>query len=334
MVTHHDRSSIGDMVENERLHAVCWHSLRQYCWFPVRHVRHSSAWALSRIDTHPRWRPRRSDVRKSPSGLMKNLVRCVESRACSSGYIGLWTRRWSLAVDATRARAPSSESNEGERLLVVARIRTFLSSKKTLENLFNFDGDWSRQERPCGHPNCPKSMELLHRKNQKHTPWNRRISGFLRIGASWPDVRQFSIIWRQRSSENHHNYSVESSCPDRFRHTSSNNSFLNWRRYITEMCNRSLRDGWLPVSQRHAIITPIIKKEGLSAEDLKSYRPISNLTHISKLVERLVSLQMTTFLEQHGLLSNNQSGFRKRHSTETATLKMISDILTAADQKK
>ena len=104
--------------------------------------------------------------------------------------------------------------------------------------------------------------------------------------------------------------------------------------YITEMCNRSLRDGWLPVSQQHAIITPIIKKEGLSAEDLKSYRPISNLTYISKLVERLVSLQLTSFLEQHGLLPSSQSGFRKRHSTETATLKVISDILTAADQKK
>src|SRR6218665_3869766 len=33
--------------------------------------------------------------------------------------------------------------------------------------------------------------------------------------------------------------------------------------FVTEMCNRSLQQGWLPISQRHAIVKPIIKKEGL-----------------------------------------------------------------------
>ena len=57
---------------------------------------------------------------------------------------------------------------------------------------------------------------------------------------------------------------------------------------ITHMCNQSLLEGQLPLSQRHATITPIVKKPGLDCEDVKNYRPISNLTYMSKFVERLV----------------------------------------------
>ena len=82
----------------------------------------------------------------------------------------------------------------------------------------------------------------------------------------------------------------------------------------------------------HAIISPIIKRAGMDAEDLKSYRPISNLTYMSKLIERMVYRQITTYLEANHLLPKFQSGFRARHSTETAVLKVLSDIFTATDQ--
>ena len=52
--------------------------------------------------------------------------------------------------------------------------------------------------------------------------------------------------------------------------------------YITEMCNGSLEVGRMPLSQRHAIVQPRLKKATANPEDMKNYRPISNLTFISQ----------------------------------------------------
>ena len=84
---------------------------------------------------------------------------------------------------------------------------------------------------------------------------------------------------------------------------------------ITELCNRSLQQGWLPQSQKHATITPILKKKGLDENDVASFRPISNLTFLSKVIERMVNRQLMDFLESHQLLPRFQSGFRSRPRT-------------------
>ena len=102
--------------------------------------------------------------------------------------------------------------------------------------------------------------------------------------------------------------------------------------YITDMCNASLEQDNLPLSQSHAIITPRLKKAGADTSDVKNFRPVSNLTFMSKVVEKLVCRQLVSFLERLNLLPSCQSAYRKKHSTETAVLRVITDVLRAADQ--
>jgi len=82
---------------------------------------------------------------------------------------------------------------------------------------------------------------------------------------------------------------------------------------------------------KSAYITPLLKKADLDAADVRSYRPISNLTVVSKLLERIVAKQLVSYLRVNDLLPDLQSAYRANHSTETAVLKVLSDILLALD---
>jgi len=75
----------------------------------------------------------------------------------------------------------------------------------------------------------------------------------------------------------------------------------------------------------------MVKKPGMDTTDVSSYRPISNLPVLSKLLERLVVRQHMDYLQSADLLPANQSGFTPGHSTETAVLWVLSDILLAVD---
>jgi len=62
--------------------------------------------------------------------------------------------------------------------------------------------------------------------------------------------------------------------------------------FITALTNASLSQGRLSVSQKQAIVMPLLKKAGVDAADMANYRPVSNVTFLSKTVERVVAGQM------------------------------------------
>ena len=65
-----------------------------------------------------------------------------------------------------------------------------------------------------------------------------------------------------------------------------------------------------------------------------NFRPISNLTFSGKLMEHIVTDQIISHLNQHSLMQEKQSAYRKFHSTETALLKVKTDIIISMDNQE
>jgi len=70
----------------------------------------------------------------------------------------------------------------------------------------------------------------------------------------------------------------------------------------------------------------------MEPDDLNSFRPISNLTFLSKIVERVVTKQFTSHAALNGLCPERQSAYRQFHSTESAVLVLHNDIVCAIDR--
>src|SRR6187399_1771265 len=103
---------------------------------------------------------------------------------------------------------------------------------------------------------------------------------------------------------------------------------------ITNIVNLSLAEGTFPNSFKSAVVRPLLKKHNLPIYDLSSYRPISNLNFISKVLERIIHSRINNHLQSFPSLCPFQSAYRKFHSTETALLRIQNDLLLASNHQK
>lgn len=101
---------------------------------------------------------------------------------------------------------------------------------------------------------------------------------------------------------------------------------------ITHIFNLTLLSGKIPKVWKAAHVLPLHK--GGDSSDPNNYRPISKLSCLVKILERLISVQLHRFLVSNSILNSNQSGCRPRHSTVTAACKVVNDIVCALDKRQ
>ena len=95
--------------------------------------------------------------------------------------------------------------------------------------------------------------------------------------------------------------------------------------------NLSLQTGFVPIQLKTAKVVPIFKSG--DAHQYTNYRPISLLSSLSKLLEKIVARQVFSYLNRHGILYKHQYGFRKRHSTSHPILHFLDKIYSALNKK-
>ena len=101
---------------------------------------------------------------------------------------------------------------------------------------------------------------------------------------------------------------------------------------ITKLINLSFDTGRFAEAWKEALVLPSLKKPGLDFA-FKNFRPVSNLSYISKLSERAGAEQFMEHLTANNLHSQLQSAYKQQHSTETALLKVKNDILMSMDEQ-
>jgi len=96
----------------------------------------------------------------------------------------------------------------------------------------------------------------------------------------------------------------------------------------------SLTDGKFPSRLKTASVTPLLKSSSLDESLPSSYRPISNLNFISKILERLFLQRIQPHILASSNYNQHQSAYRPGHSTETALVQLLDSIYHAANHGK
>ena len=101
--------------------------------------------------------------------------------------------------------------------------------------------------------------------------------------------------------------------------------------FITYLINLSLKGNINGLKK--ALVRPSLKDNGLDSNIFNSFRPISNLPFIGKLIERIVQCRLQAHMDKIGYANHTQFGYKKHHSCEMLLLKFLNDVLVGVDSR-
>ena len=95
---------------------------------------------------------------------------------------------------------------------------------------------------------------------------------------------------------------------------------------ITSIVYNSITTDIFAKSWKTVIIHPLLKKAWLALQ-LRNFRPVSNLSFLSNVVECAILQQFNKHCKDHDLIPDYQSAYCANYSCETALVKIVNDIL-------
>lgn len=102
---------------------------------------------------------------------------------------------------------------------------------------------------------------------------------------------------------------------------------------MCDLVNICLATCTFPDIEKRAIVKPIVKSK-LDPQSLCSFRPVSNLSFMSKVMEKVILEQLLDHLQYTDAFPDNQSAYRQFYSTETALCSMVNDMHEMLDSGK
>ena len=101
--------------------------------------------------------------------------------------------------------------------------------------------------------------------------------------------------------------------------------------FITKIVNTSLETGVVPTELKNGFVTPILKKANLDRNNFKNYRPVTNTSFLSKILEKIVAKQLLSHIHKYELFDDFQSAYREGHSIETVLAQVKNEIDVSLD---
>ena len=102
---------------------------------------------------------------------------------------------------------------------------------------------------------------------------------------------------------------------------------------LSILINKSFENGIYFERMKTSKVLPLFKNSD-NRLDMNNYRPISLLSNINKIFEKLMHSRLYSFLEKHKCIFNSQFGFRKNHSTEHALFSLTEKVRSALDKNE
>ena len=105
------------------------------------------------------------------------------------------------------------------------------------------------------------------------------------------------------------------------------------KKCLLNVFSDAIRIGYFPKLWKNALVK-MIPKPNKDLKNAKNFRPISLLSCVGKLLERIIASRISCFMEKNKLFSKSQSGFRRHHMTAEQLLRLSEESHTAFKKKQ